>query len=146
MEIINKFLKRVNKTDSCWFWTGRLDKHGYGESKLIGRMAPHRISYTLFKSEIPKGMFVCHSCDVRNCVNPDHLWIGTTEDNMKDMALKGRIHSKLSVQDVLEIRKSVIDYYYGMYVDLAKKFSVSPTHIRKIVTMEKRKHVTGGLF
>jgi hypothetical protein len=140
--MIDKFLNRVNKTDSCWLWMGRLDKHGYGESKLIGRMAPHRISYTLFKGEIPKGIFVCHTCDIRHCVNPDHLWIGTNSENMKDMALKGRIHSKLTPENVREIRDVYENkWYFGVSRDLAKKFNVHNSTICKIVKMKKRQHV-----
>ena len=104
-------------------------------------MSPHRVFYTLFIGEISSGMLVCHKCDVRNCVNPDHLFLGTNDDNMKDMALKKRIHSKLSDQDVLNIRNEAKNYYYGMYVDLARKYMVHPVHIRNIVTFKKRRHV-----
>lgn len=140
--MIDKFLKRVNKTETCWLWTGALDKHGYGESKLMGRMAPHRISYTLFKGEIPKGMCVCHTCDIRHCVNPDHLWVGTNNENMKDMSLKGRIHSRLTPENVREIRDAYENkWYYGISRDLALKFNVHNSHICKIVKNKKRLHV-----
>lgn len=101
----------------------------------------------MWKSVIPEGLLVCHSCDVRHCVNPDHLWIGTNDDNMRDMALKKRINSKISDKDVIDIRKEyILKKYYGIYVYLAEKYNVSASHIQKIVEMKKRKHVFGGQF
>jgi hypothetical protein len=148
MELINKILKHINKTDSCWLWTAAINKHGYGLTKLTKKTrTAHRVLYELFKGEIPEGKFVCHSCDVRHCVNPEHLWIGTTEDNMKDMSLKKRIHSRLTDQDVIEIRNCYKnEYYYGILLDLSRKFNVHESHIWAIVHNKKRLHVQGGSF
>jgi len=91
MSYEDRFFQKVNKTDKCWLWTGALNSRGYGcfsidrKSKLA-----HRYSYEIYKGEIPKGMYVCHACDVPNCVNPDHLWLGTASDNIKDMFKKDR--------------------------------------------------------
>jgi hypothetical protein len=60
------------------------------ENNVIKHMRAHRYSYQAFKGQIPDGMQVCHTCDVRNCVNPEHLWIGTNQDNFDDMVKKGR--------------------------------------------------------
>ena len=74
----------------CWLWSGAMQK-GYGTMNLWDRFyGAHRISYDLHKGPIPDGMHVLHKCDVRACVNPDHLFVGTRSDNMKDMMSKGR--------------------------------------------------------
>lgn len=75
----------------CWIYTGFLDPEGYGKFMEAGKqLRAHRYSYTLHKGNIPEGLFVCHTCDVPCCVNPDHLWLGTHDDNMKDKVKKGR--------------------------------------------------------
>jgi len=88
---LDRFMTKVNKTDTCWLWVGNIHKRGYGQFKLKGKkVGAHRVSYELFKGPIPKGLCVCHTCDVRHCVNPDHLWLGTQKENIRDMYSKGR--------------------------------------------------------
>lgn len=85
-----RFLSKVLKSDGCWLWTGALNR-GYGGIKFNGRQrAAHRISYELFIGPITEGLAVCHRCDVRTCVNPAHLFLGTLHDNTQDMLSKGR--------------------------------------------------------
>jgi len=95
MDIYDRLDKRLNKTDTCWLWVGKsTDKNGYARIRVNGiTELAHRISYTIYKGEIPKGIFVCHSCDVPGCCNPEHLWLGTNSDNMKDCSSKGRIRN-----------------------------------------------------
>lgn len=92
MTIKDRFENKVNKTDSCWIWQGAIIKsRGYGSFR-IGKdiKRAHVASFLIYNGEIQKGMCVCHSCDNPSCVNPEHLWLGTHDDNMKDMVKKGR--------------------------------------------------------
>lgn len=111
-----KLLQQCIKEEyGCWLWTGRTTK-GYGVVSIKNHPTyVHRLSYELYKGEIPKGMFVCHSCDVKNCMNPEHLWLGTNQENVTD-AVQKKLHSfgedrptaKLTDKDVLEIRESTL--------------------------------------
>lgn len=89
-----RFWAKVNKTDGCWEWTAALNDAGYGMIGLGGREEgierAHRLSYIWHHGEIPVGMSVCHKCDNRKCVRPDHLFLGTDYDNHHDMRSKGR--------------------------------------------------------
>lgn len=77
----------------CWLWHGNKNRAGYGEVSIRNnRWMVHRYIYTVFIGEIPKGMHACHYCDVRNCINPSHLWLGTHKQNMADCRAKGRYY------------------------------------------------------
>ena len=86
-----KFESVVIKTqEGCWSWKNKLD-NGYGSVKTgIKKLRAHRVSWLIYRGEIPKGLFICHSCDNRECTNPEHLFLGTHKINMLDMIKKKR--------------------------------------------------------
>jgi hypothetical protein len=90
-EIILKFIKSIEFNNHCWIYIRAKDRKKYGRF-YIGRksLGAHRVSYLIFKGDIDEGMFVCHSCDNPSCVNPDHLWVGTVQDNNSDRDKKNR--------------------------------------------------------
>ncbi len=91
---IRNFWRRVNKTEGCWLWTGAPANVGYGAVYFEGRdQSTHRVSWQLAYGPIPDGLCVLHKCDIRLCVNPEHLFLGTKKDNTQDMMQKGRNRS-----------------------------------------------------
>jgi hypothetical protein len=88
-----KWFTRTRKCglDGCWEWTGGTSSKGYGRIKYGGRMEQaHRVAWETHVGPIPPGMWVLHKCDNRRCVRPDHLFLGTHADNMRDRNQKGR--------------------------------------------------------
>lgn len=128
----------------CHLWTGALIKKGYGVMLFRGgHRYAHRSSYEVYKGEIPKGMFVCHSCDVRNCINPSHLWLGTAKDNSQDMIKKGRRkigyrNLKLTSLEVMEIRKLAGQFSHK---EIGLMFNVSASNIGSIINRKTWIHI-----
>ena len=126
------FWNKVNKEtpNECWEWTGKLNRDGYGGFKMNHEwMQVHRWSMKFAGHNIA-GKVVCHKCDNPKCVNPDHLFLGTQQDNIKDMHNKKRYRTndtKLSQDDVVYIRTS------GLTLSkLSDKFSISTTYAHNI--------------
>lgn len=156
---IDRVLEKVVRIPfaGCWIFTGALNDAGYGIVGTGGRGQPndraHRITYRHYCGPIPDGIFVCHSCDTPSCCNPDHLFLGTCKDNVRDMIKKGRnsnpprnphvvgsAHpgSKLKEDQVVRIREL---YAAGaLQKDLAKIYGVAHQTISKIVNIQRYKN------
>lgn len=88
---LDRFNNKINKTPTCWEWTGAKNNKGYGCLAVNKqKWLAHRLSYTITKGQIPAGQIICHTCDNPHCVNPQHLFAGTHTDNIKDMLTKNR--------------------------------------------------------
>lgn len=142
-----RFWQKVNKTETCWLWTAAKHFFGYG---LIGCpdkpkriLRAHRASWEMAFGPIPKGLYVLHKCDVPSCVNPDHLFLGTHQQNVDDMVRKGRNaktgngsgenspNSKLTWCNVKKIRS---DHAQGStLIAIAEQYKMHPTTIAQIV-------------
>lgn len=93
--IAHRLATEVDKSGECWLWTGLLNRRGYGVTRHNGRAClAHRKAWELANGPIPDGFMVCHRCDVRNCIRPDHLFLGSAADNTADMIAKGRPHGR----------------------------------------------------
>ena len=95
---MKRFFDKIEKCPDtgCWNWTGALrskKRESYGALKYLGRTVDaHKVSWMIHNGEIPDGMYICHVCDNKKCVNPKHLFLGTHSDNMKDAMRKGRLN------------------------------------------------------
>ena len=132
--------------DSCWNWIGAT-AHGYGLFYVglhYKEQKAHRISWNIFKNEPISNLFVCHKCDNRKCINPNHLFLGTIIDNNKDALYKDRVlrgecspTAKLSdkqIKEIFEMKKT------GLYthLDIALHFKCSKSHITNILGRRTR--------
>lgn len=126
-----RFWSNVNKTDTCWNWMGSLrnKKRGYGQFWYRGKMhLAHRISYLWHFGELPDDKLVCHKCDNRSCVRPDHFFLGTDADNMIDKSKKGRAykpsagrtHCKNGHELTEDNVRLVVDKQYGCIKKVCK--------------------------
>lgn len=125
----------------CQIWLGTTSNGGYGAINIRGKMtSTHRASYAANVGDIPDGMHVLHRCDVRACINPEHLFLGTHSDNMADMAAKGRGFAlppernplaKLTFAKVASIRAAI-----GRQKDIAKAFDVSLSTVHRIKNLK----------
>lgn len=102
------FWEKVSK--GCWVFKGHILNTGHGEHYQGNgpnrfRMTAHRYAWTLLKGPIPEGMHVLHTCDVPNCVNPDHLYLGTDKENCRDKYLRDRNNTKLTREQARAIRE-----------------------------------------
>lgn len=145
-------------TSLCWLWKRRLDSDGYGIIRYQNvTYKAHRLAYKLWVGELDSGMCVCHRCDIRNCCNPHHLFLGTSQENTADRDRKNRQSrgdrvpyenrprgsrsgsSKLTESQALEIR-SLCDQGQDQYL-LAEKFGVTQSTVSKIYLRKTWRHL-----
>jgi hypothetical protein len=157
-------IRALDKTligEGCWEYGGKIGNHGYGlvyipNGTRHGATAlAHRVVYEGMVGPIPDGMFLCHHCDNPRCVRPDHLFLGTLNDNVQDAKQKGRMKTggvlppvrkgeannkaKLTADKVREIRQ---EYQSGTSITkLGRRFGVTEQAIWAIVTRQTWKHV-----
>lgn len=141
----------VGTESECWEWIGSKTK-GYGRLGFQGRSAlqASRVSWKIHFGAIPEGLYVCHKCDNRGCVNPAHLFLGTPKDNQQDMSKKGRCargerhpQSKFTRQDVIDIRRK---YKLGVSQrKLAKRYNVKQQAISRVISGKRWGHIKEGL-
>lgn len=142
MSVKNRFYQNtlLPNDNGCMLWIGIINKLGYGTmAKCMGYNTIHRYSYFLHYGEFNKKLHVLHKCDIRNCVAPDHLFLGTHQDNMNDMIKKGRLNNrngenasniKLTKIQVSEIRKRLANG--DTHISIANDFKVHKTTITAI--------------
>lgn len=158
LPLAERFWAKVTKTEACWLWNGFLNQNGYGYFRINSprcQIRAPRMAYELSVGPIPPGLFVCHHCDNPSCVRPDHLFIGSQLDNMRDMAKKGhqvfqqhpdrapmgsRNHSaKLTDEEVSEIR---LGHCNGeSSAALADRYKVGRSQINRIARLKAWTHI-----
>jgi len=145
---LDKFFNSIIKKDGCWGWAGTVNANGYAVIKLNGKLRlASRVSHELYIGKITDGMNVCHRCDNPLCVNPDHLFLGTTQDNVNDRVSKGRsaigpknFNTKLSPDQVMVIRGH--DYTkLGEKAVMARMMGVSQTAIGMVLKYKNFKYL-----
>lgn len=146
-EHLRNFYKNTTRKGSCWIWNGLPGSDGYGKTKYMGRTArAHRVSYQIAHGPIGEGLCVCHRCDTAMCINPEHLFLGTSKENTQDASAKGRlscgerhVFSRLTVGKVLQIRDL---HKRGVGLsEIGRRFDIHHSTVWHIVNRRAWKHV-----
>jgi len=142
---MQRMWSKIKKTKTCWLWIGSLPQ-GYGRFKENGKSWPaHRYVWTKLKGPIPESVCLLHKCDVRNCVRPKHLFLGSRADNNADMMRKkrnrqpkGEQHhrAKLTNSDIIAIRKDT-----RRQIDIAADYGVKQHIVSRIKRRKIWRHI-----
>lgn len=149
---IDRFWAKVDTSGECWNWTSTIQRLGYGQFRVgTKQLKAHRVAWVIFNGPIPTGKLVCHHCDNRKCVRPDHLFIGTARDNTHDCIQKGRFpagrkgedhhYAKLTEPKVKEIRDLCADSDGPTLSEVAEMYGVHLETIRRIQAKKTWRHV-----
>jgi hypothetical protein len=143
-----RLLSGISQSASgCWEW-GKAKRSGYGAIKVNGKcVSTHRLSYEVFVGEIPNDMLVCHKCDNKICINPDHLFLGTHSDNMQDCSKKGRLvyaslkpfeslglpgNSRLTIQERNDLLIIIENRGVKKLIEISRELGIPYTLVRDI--------------
>lgn len=136
---------KTDRSTDCWVWTGTRNRAGYGVVCIKRNRSAHRTAYEVFVGPIPSDLIVCHKCDNPPCVNPEHLFLGTQQDNATDSKNKGRrarlsgeecATSKLSEAQVIAIRKDPRGCER-----IARDYGITARNVRHIITRYTWRHI-----
>jgi hypothetical protein len=133
---IEHIFSNLDKTSNigCWIWTKAKDRDGYGLTRFNDQnITAHRLSYITHKGPIPARMFVCHTCDNPSCCNPDHLWLGTNQENQLDLRDKGYkwngrpARPVMTPDGIFASRKEAATYYGIQHTSFSSRMKFHPT-------------------
>lgn len=135
-ERLERHIERLPES-GCWIWMGAILKNGYGKVRdaEMKSVLAHRASYSHYKGNLLKDKYVCHTCDIPSCVNPNHLFLGTPTENQQDSKRKGRATKATFKLDRLKISeiKSYLNHGYSQK-EIANLFNISQGMVSMINT------------
>lgn len=145
-----RMMDKVEKVNGCWLFRGCLNSWGYGQVRIQGRtLGAHKVMFELENGKIPKGKQANHTCHVCNCINPQHIYVGTQKENVRDMIEAGRSNyavgerigqAKLNGKDIIKIR-GLIAAGLATKKGLARTYKVHRATIQAIVKRTTWKHI-----
>jgi len=140
--VLDKLISRYQSVGSCWEWTAGKDRAGYGRIWYKDKnQTAHTVAYSVFVGPIPAGLHVRHNCDNPACINPEHLCLGTHQDNMRDKTIRKRIHGERNPNSkYTDKQRELAQTSVGSPKKVAEKLGMSVPHVcnlRKAYQMEK---------